>query len=163
MLKSRLVFGLWILLCSFIAPAAIDVYQFDDPAKEKRFQTLAFELRCPKCQNQNLADSNAEIAQDLRAKIYQMLNTDKSDAEIVDYMVARYGDFVLYEPRVKPHTYILWFGPAILLVFGLLVIFLILRSRNKKDDGIQDSSATLTETEAKALNTLLKTKKGKKG
>lgn len=163
MLKSRLVFGLWLLLCSFIVSAAIDVYQFDDPEKEKRFQTLAFELRCPKCQNQNLADSNAEIAQDLRAKIYQMLNADKSDADIVDYMVARYGDFVLYEPRVKPQTYILWFGPAILLIFGLLVIFLILRSRNKKADGTEESNAALTATEAKALNALLNTKKGKKG
>ncbi|OQK18744.1 hypothetical protein AU255_10525 [Methyloprofundus sedimenti] len=142
--------------------AAIDVYQFDDPEKEKRFQHLTFELRCPKCQNQNIADSNAEISQDLRTKIFQMLNAGKSDDEIVDYMVERYGDFVLYEPRVKPQTYLLWFGPGLFLLLGLLVVVLIIRSRNKAYKEANDHAPSLSNSEAKTLDALLKTKQGKK-
>ncbi|WP_269844786.1 cytochrome c-type biogenesis protein [Methyloprofundus sedimenti] len=162
MLKIKIIFGLLILLSSFMLSAAIDVYQFDDPEKEKRFQHLTFELRCPKCQNQNIADSNAEISQDLRTKIFQMLNAGKSDDEIVDYMVERYGDFVLYEPRVKPQTYLLWFGPGLFLLLGLLVVVLIIRSRNKAYKEANDHAPSLSNSEAKTLDALLKTKQGKK-
>lgn len=162
MLKIKLITGLLILLSSFIVSAAIDVYQFNDPKKEKRFQELAYELRCPKCQNQNLADSNAEIALDLRAKIQQMLVADKTDTEIVDYMVERYGDFVLYEPSVKPQTYLLWYGPAIFILLGLMVVFWIIRGRQKSKETFAEQGISLSVTEAQQLDALLKTKKDKK-
>ncbi len=162
MIKIKLLTSIVLLLCSFIISAAIDVYKFDDPEKEKRFQDLAYELRCPKCQNQNIADSNAEIAKDLRTKIHQMLIAEKTDTEIIDYMVDRYGDFVLYEPPVKPQTYLLWYGPAIFIVLGLGIVFLIVRSRSSLKDTVGQNETILTATEAKQLDDLLKTKKSKK-
>lgn len=162
MLKIKVLTGLVLLLSSFVLSAAIDVYQFNDPEKEQRFQKLAFELRCPKCQNQNLADSNAEIAKDLRTKIQQMLSAEKSDSEIIDYMVARYGDFVLYEPRVQPQTYLLWYGPGLFLIFGLIVVALIIRGRNKAYATSDKEQAVLSDNQTKALTELLKTKQGKK-
>ena len=162
MFKIKITAGLFMLLSSFMLTAAIDVYKFDDPEKEKRFHELAFELRCPKCQNQNIADSNAAIAQDLRTKIFQMLNADKSDDEIVNYMVARYGDFVLYEPRVKPETYLLWFGPGLILLLGLVIVVFIIRSRKKDYQQTHEHQPSLSNSEAKALDTLLATKPGKK-
>lgn len=114
------------------AYAAIEVYQFDDPEKTVRFQRLTEELRCPKCQNQNIADSNAEIARDLRTKLQQMLTDNKSDDDIVQYMTDRYGDFVLYEPRVTAQTYLLWFGPFLLLAIALFIVFLIVKARSKR-------------------------------
>ena len=114
------------------AQAAIDVYQFDNADKSERFKELTAELRCPKCQNQNIADSNAEIAKDLRNKLQEMLVANKSDEEIVKYMVDRYGDFVLYEPRVDPQTYLLWFGPVLLLLIAFFVVFMIVRMRSKE-------------------------------
>jgi len=113
------------------AYAAIDTYEFKDKSKEHRFHDLSADMRCPKCQNQNLADSNAAIAQDLKQKIYLMLEADKTDTEIVDYMVARYGDFVLYEPRFNAQNAVLWLGPIVLLVLGLLMVIWLTRSRNK--------------------------------
>lgn len=162
MSRIKILMGLLLLIHSLLLSAAIDVYQFDDPEKEQRFQKLAFELRCPKCQNQNIADSNAEIAKDLRTKIQQMLVADKSDTEIVDYMVERYGDFVLYEPRVKPQTYLLWFGPGLFLVLGLIVVALIIRSRNKAYKEANEHTPALSGSDAKALQDLLKPKQGKK-
>lgn len=160
--KFKVLIGLLLFLHSILLSAAIDVYQFDDPEKEQRFQKLAFELRCPKCQNQNIADSNAEIAKDLRTKIQQMLVADKSDTEIVDYMVERYGDFVLYEPQVKPETYLLWFGPALFLVFGLIIVALIIRSCKTSYEDSNAHEPSLSGSEAKALKDLLKTKQGTK-
>lgn len=117
--------------------AAIEVYQFDDLEKTNRFKSLTAELRCPKCQNQNIADSNAEIAQDLRTKLQQMLIADKTDDEIVQYMVDRYGDFVLYEPKVDPQTYLLWFGPIFLLIVAFFVVYGIIRVRAKRTSNSQ--------------------------
>lgn len=125
-----------ILLVSTVQ-AAIEVYQFDDSEKTGRFKQLTADLRCPKCQNQNIADSNAEIAQDLRTKLQQMLVADKTDDEIVQYMVDRYGDFVLYEPRVDPQTYLLWFGPVFLLVVAFFVVYGIVRVRSRRTSNNQ--------------------------
>ncbi len=158
---NKLTLGLLVLFCSSVSLAAIDVYQFDDPEKEKRFQELAYELRCPKCQNQNIADSNAEIAKDLRTKIQQMLVADKTNPEIIDYMVERYGDFVLYEPRVKPQTYLLWYGPALFLLLGLAIILWVIRGRRQSKESTAGNGVVLTTTEAKQLDALLNTKKGK--
>ena len=104
--------------------AAIEAYQFDSAEMEADYNQLINELRCLVCQNQNLAGSNADLARDLRRETYQMLQQGKSQQEVVDFMVARYGDFVLYRPQFKSSTYLLWLGPFLLL---LLVLFLVVR------------------------------------
>lgn len=108
---------------------ATDTYVFADEVTETRYKALVKELRCPKCQNQNLADSNSPIAADLRREVYELLQQGKADSEIVDFMVKRYGDFVLYRPKVSQLTYILWFGPAILLLVGVIIVVFILRKK----------------------------------
>ena len=111
------------------AHAAIDVYVFDDPVKDERFKALSEELRCLVCQNQNIADSNAELAQDLKREIYEMITTGLTDKEIVDFMVKRYGDFVLYRPPVKSTTAFLWAGPFIIGLLGLAFLIYFIRAR----------------------------------
>lgn len=130
--SHKWIISLLGVLLIAIAPAwaAIDVYQFKSEQDRARFQQLTAELRCPKCQNQNIADSNAPIAEDLRNKIHSMLTEQRSDQEIIDYMIARYGDFVLYQPRMDKKTYLLWFGPAVLFFIGLTVVVFIGR-KNK--------------------------------
>ncbi len=103
--------------------------QFHDRAEETRFHALVSELRCVMCQNQSLAVSNAQIAHDLRREVLQLMQQGKSDREIQDFLVARYGEFVLYKPRVEGKTWLLWFGPALLLLAGGMVIARILRRR----------------------------------
>ncbi|WP_206483406.1 cytochrome c-type biogenesis protein [Thalassotalea sp. G2M2-11] len=121
------------LIVSFAAHAwNTDTYVFNDLVTEKRYKSLVKELRCPKCQNQNLADSNSPIAADLRREVYGLLQQGKSDGEIVDFMVKRYGEFVLYRPKVSGLTYVLWFGPAILLLIGAFVVVMILRKKPAK-------------------------------
>ncbi len=149
--------GVLLSLWSISLFAAIDVYQFKDEEKQERFQTLVAELRCPKCQNQNLADSNAEIAKDLRTKIYQMLDADKSDDAIVKYMLERYGEFVLYEPQLNAQTLLLWYGPVLLLIIGLIAIALIIRFRSKKQMPPEED-AQLNEEQQQTLNALLNSK-----
>jgi cytochrome c-type biogenesis protein CcmH len=102
-----------------------------DPALEAKLTAIAAELRCLVCQNQTIADSNAELAVDLRNQVRDMLRQGKSEREIIDYMTARYGDFVLYRPPVKGTTWLLWFGPAILLVGGLGTLMWVLRQRSR--------------------------------
>jgi cytochrome c-type biogenesis protein CcmH len=107
------------------APAAAD------PALEARVLKIAAELRCLVCQNQTIADSHAELAIDLRNQVREMLQKGQSQAQILDYMTARYGDFVLYRPPVKDTTALLWFGPGVMLVGGLLVLVTVLRRRSR--------------------------------
>ena len=102
-----------------------------DPALEARMTRITSELRCLVCQNQTIADSNAELAADLRRETRELLKQGKSDAEVVDYMTARYGDFVLYRPPLRGTTILLWFGPATMLVVGAGVLFLVLRRRSR--------------------------------
>src|ERR1044072_5090375 len=101
----------------------------DDPATEKRLQALSKELRCLVCQNETLADSQAQLAEDLRREIREQIKAGKSDQEIVAYATQRYGDFILYNPPVKATTYLLWFGPFLLLVGGTLFLFRFLKQR----------------------------------
>ena len=103
----------------------------EDPALEARMQAIALELRCLVCQNQTIADSNADLAVDLRQQVRQMLREGKSQQDIIDYMTARYGDFVLYRPPVKGTTALLWFGPAALLVAGVVILLVVLRRRSR--------------------------------
>ncbi|MDF1581798.1 MAG: cytochrome c-type biogenesis protein CcmH [Methyloprofundus sp.] len=152
-----MMFRLFIIVLLSITStyAAIETYEFKDKDKERRFQTLSADMRCPKCQNQNLADSNAEIAQDLKQKIFEMLAADKSDTEIVDYMVARYGDFVLYEPRFNAQNAVLWLGPGVLLLLGLIVVIGLTRSRNNKNTENSEHTPELDAKQQKQLQQVL--------
>jgi cytochrome c-type biogenesis protein CcmH len=142
-------------LLIFVVPGAfavIETYEFSDPALEQRYQKLSFELRCPKCQNQNIADSNAPIAQDLRKLLHQQLEKGASDEQILDYMEERYGEFVRYRPKFSGATAVLWLAPAILLLVGLAVLVLTIRKRNSV---INDTPAELTAEENKQIELLL--------
>jgi len=116
---------------SSVSASPVDTFQFSDETTELRFQVLSKELRCPKCQNQNLADSNSKIAIDLRKNLYNLLQEGKSDQEIIDFMVYRYGDFVLYRPPLKEQTYILWFAPLVILLGFIIGVVFVLRKRNQ--------------------------------
>ena len=104
------------------AYATIDAYEFDDYDKEQRFRVLIGELRCPKCQNQNISDSNAGLAKDIKDRTYRLINEGKSNQEITSYMVERYGDFITYRPPIRPSTWFLWFGPFVLTLLAILIL-----------------------------------------
>ena len=120
-----------LLSVSLCLHAAIETHQFDSPEQEARFRQLSYELRCPKCQNQAIGDSDAEISGDLRAEVYRMLKDGATDDEIKEFMVARYGRYVLYNPPLDKHTLILWFGPAVLLILGGIFVGLRIRQSKK--------------------------------
>jgi cytochrome c-type biogenesis protein CcmH len=126
--KGVLAFALmlWISASAF---ARIDTYEFSSPGQEALYQELIQELRCLVCQNQNIADSNAELAKDLRRKTYEMVRKDQDKDQIVNFMVARYGDFVMYKPPFKSSTLILWLGPVVIFILGLLMLIRIIRRR----------------------------------
>ena len=132
-------FALMLLLGFLCAPHAhaIDPLPFKDRAEEVRFQNLARQLRCLVCQNQDLADSDADLAKDLRKQVFDMMQSGKSDAEIKEYLVARYNDFVLYDPPVKPGTWLLWFAPFAFVLIGVFVVARILRARAKQAGGVR--------------------------
>ena len=138
-----------------VAQAAIDTYEFANEAERVRFRTLTQELRCPKCQNQDIADSNAPIAADLRKEIFRMLGEGKDNQQIIDFMVDRYGDFVRYKPALTGKTALLWFGPAGLLLAGVVVMAVIVRRRRAAPT---DGSDALSPEERKRLDQLLDTK-----
>ncbi|HBX54495.1 cytochrome c-type biogenesis protein [Pseudomonas sp. UBA2684] len=134
------------------AQAAIDTYEFASEAERERYRNLIEELRCPKCQNQNIADSDAPIAMDLRAEIYRMLEEGQSNAQIIEFLVARYGDFVLYKPPVTARTLLLWYGPAGLLVGGFVLLGVIVLRRRGKQSVVPSG---LTSDEQQRLAALL--------
>jgi cytochrome c-type biogenesis protein CcmH len=144
--------ALLLLVAAGPALAVIETYEFSSPELEQRYRALSQELRCPKCQNQNIADSNAPISQDLRRLLHQQLEAGAGDEEILDYMVARYGEFVRYRPRFSGATVVLWLAPALLLVAAIAVAFLVLRSR--RDRGAQPG-AVLSAEERQRLDRLL--------
>lgn len=130
---GRLVISILFMIIMLIssAQAAIDVYEFDSPQQEAQYRALIEELRCPKCQNQNLAGSDAQIAQDLKQKTYEMVKQGRTDTEIRQYMFDRYGDFISYKPPIRPSTWILWFFPPILLVVVLIGWFWQVKRKQK--------------------------------
>ena len=154
MAMALLVVGL-----SMSAWANIDTYQFDNPRQEAQYRALIEEFRCPKCQNQNLAGSDAPIAQDLKQKTYDMVKDGRSDAEIRQYMNERYGDFISYKPPVRPSTWILWFFPPVLLVFVMLAWFIRNRNSSKRAaviaNPIEEGYAPLSAAEQQRLQDLL--------
>ncbi len=124
----KLFFLMLLLLAGALQVyAADDFYHFDTPATKVRFQNLTGNLRCLVCQNQNLAESNAPLANDLRAQVYQKIQTGQSDEEIINYLVARYGDFILYKPPFRAATAALWLGPLLFLICGSAYLFYYLR------------------------------------
>ncbi len=140
----RLVW-LLILLASSGAWAAIDVHEFDSDVQRMRYQSFIDEMRCPKCQNQNLSGSDAPIAVDLRRELYLMIQDGRSDKEIVDFMVERYGEYILYRPRISAATYVLWFGPVVLLITGIIVLLAILHRRRQLNRNQETRGLTRAE------------------
>jgi cytochrome c-type biogenesis protein CcmH len=144
----------WLLVIILLIPslAAADEARplADNPQIEARLKTLAVELRCLVCQNQTLADSNAPLAEDLRREVREMIAKDMSDREIIDFLVQRYGDFVLYRPPWKATTTLLWLGPFLLLIAGATALVLALRRRQKKL-----ADVTLSEAEHNRVAQLL--------
>ena len=160
---KKILFFLTALFCSVSACASIDVLNFTSQEQEKEYQQLTQELRCPQCQNNNIADSNATIAVDMRAKVFELLQEGKSKQQVVDYMVQRYGNFVTYDPPLTAATIMLWVLPLLLVLFG---IALVLRRRPKIQNAIQNQEQnvsveqmeSLTDAEQQRLQELLKDK-----
>jgi len=143
-----------LLLIGFVASgsslAAIDTYEFADEQTRERFHHLNEELRCPKCQNQALGDSNSAIATDLRREVYRLLKEGKTDRQIKDFLVARYGEYILYRPELSSHTLMLWLAPLLMLLIGLVVVLVLVKRRRSV---VQ--STTLDVAEQENLKTLL--------
>jgi len=141
-----------LTLVTFSAPSfavKIEFHSFEDPKQERLYLNLIAELRCVKCQNQNLAESNAELARDMREKTYEMVIAGKTREDVVSYMTARYGDFVLYKPPFKSKTFLLWVGPPILL---LLSLFLLIKRIRKQS---LQAPEKLNQSDRDSINNLL--------
>ena len=117
-----------------VSMAGLEKFDFTGNVDEDRYKELIAEIRCLVCQNQSLADSDADLAHDLRKEVYDLMSEGQENAQIIDFMVARYGDFVLYKPPVKPSTYALWYGPFVLLAIGILFLIRTVRQRTRQDD-----------------------------
>ena len=142
MKRTLLVIFLISLLSSIALADTARSASGDDPATEKRLQALSKELRCLVCQNETLADSQAGLAEDLRREIREQIKAGKTDQEIIFFLTQRYGQFILYRPQVTPTTYLLWFGPFLLLLGGLFILFHYIRSRR---DSITETPLTVEE------------------
>ncbi|MEH6449272.1 MAG: cytochrome c-type biogenesis protein [Oleispira sp.] len=143
----KLILVLCLSLFALTSQAVVDghKYPFDNDVDKKRFEVLAEELRCPKCQNQNLADSSAPIAKDLRDKVYELMIEGQTDDEIVGYLVDRYGDFVRYNPPVQKNTFFLWFAPGIMVFIALIIIISITRGGKKSEPLSDEEKVKLAE------------------
>lgn len=144
--------GIVLILALFLSGSVladnIDTYKFSSVDQEQQYRRLTESLRCPKCQNNSIADSNAMIASDMRLKVYELLQNGQTPDQVKQYMVARYGNFVTYEPPVMPSTLILWAGPALFVIIGAMVI--VLRSKKRRPDDEMDAE------QQQRLNALLK-------
>jgi cytochrome c-type biogenesis protein CcmH len=152
LIASKILYPL-VLAAILAAPTAgaytLEEFQFDDPAQAAEFRGLIEELRCLVCQNESLAGSQADLAQDLREEVYRLMRAGKTRDEIVEFLVSRYGDFVLYDPPLKLSTYPLWFGPLILAGIGALFLWRTLRAKKRAED------RELSEAERERLQRLL--------
>lgn len=145
-----------LLLCG-LAPLAVaeELLTFESEEQRERYQALIAELRCPQCQNQTLEDSDSPIAQDLRSTVYRLLQEERSDKEITDYLIARYGDFITYLPRVQRSTLLLWLAPLLLLVIGIGVLVAVRRQRRLSANQVVADDVPLSSEEQQKLNELL--------
>lgn len=150
----KLVGGLVLVLSMVTSAIAtpVDTYEFKSPDNQKRALSLAHSLRCPQCQNQNLIDSNSPVASDLRLEVFKMVDEGKGDDEIIEFMTSRYGEFVLYKPKMEAKTYILWLGPIGLLIIGLAIGYIFIRKQRINGNTPQEISAE----DQQALDALLK-------
>lgn len=146
-----------VMLGLSVATAAwatnIELYEFDSPQQEAQYRGLIEELRCPKCQNQNLAASDAPIAQDLKQKTYEMVKDGRTDTEIRNYMFERYGDFISYKPPVRPSTWILWFFPPLLLI--LLILGWLYKAKKGRAATVSETTVPLSASEEEKLAKIL--------
>ncbi len=130
--------------------AAEAVREFDSPEQRERYHVLLEQLRCLVCQNESLASSGADLAQDMRDEVYRLVvREDRSNEAAIEYLTDRYGDFVLYRPPVGPSTWLLWFGPALMLLIGAAVLALVIRQRRRAETG------TLSDDERERVDRLL--------
>lgn len=141
---NKSIFSLVALLSCLLVPqmsfASIDVYEFEGESLRADFVALTKELRCPKCQNQDIADSNAPIASDMRKEVHRLLGEGKDKESIVNYMIDRFGEFVTYKPKKSLETFMLWYGPLILILIGVLIIVSLLKMNKKKSYKQEGSS-----------------------
>ncbi|MDX1589058.1 MAG: cytochrome c-type biogenesis protein [Oleiphilaceae bacterium] len=148
----RILMGCLLMLLALPALSQLQTNELSDPEKQRRYQELTRELRCPLCQNESIAESDAPIANDMRRDVHRRLEAGQSDEEIVQALVARFGEFVRYSPRVTPATWALWFGPFVLVLVGLLVVVLMgLRGRRS-----QQAPAALDDGERARVQRLLR-------
>ncbi len=146
-------FALTGIVCasSGIAFAVVDIYEFDNDAQRSQYSELVETLRCPKCQNQNIADSNSPIASDMRDAVHRLIVQGKQSDEVVQYMVDRFGEFVVYKPKLDPSTWLLWFGPFLVGLAGFVfVVVMAWKSRDKNRD-----ATTLSASDKSKLSHLL--------
>ncbi|QDF65570.1 heme lyase NrfEFG subunit NrfF [Shewanella sp. SNU WT4] len=154
---SHLIMSAVLLVSAAVQATPIDTYEFKNQSNQQRALTLANELRCPQCQNQNLVDSNSPVARDLRLEVYKMVDEGKSDDQIVEFMTSRYGEFVLYKPRMEAKTYVLWLGPVLLLLIGLFIAFKFIRRQRIEPN----APVNLSAEDQQELQRLLKGKQSK--
>ena len=148
-----IIFSLFFLLNTGAIQAKVEIKEFSNQKEELRYKKLIDELRCLVCQNQNLAGSNSGLAQDLRKKVYDMISSGKSNDEIKEFMVTRYGDFILYRPPFNATTFILWVGPFIILIFAAFILLRFIRQRKNI------VVTTLNDSDKEKLKSLLKENK----
>lgn len=141
-----------LLLGAHTGFAAIEIHEFKNEVDRQRYQSFINEMRCPKCQNQNLSGSDSPIAMDLRNELYLMIEQGKSDQEIVNFMVERYGEFILYRPRLSPATLLLWAAPVLFLLLGAILLWVIVRKRRNMNPEVESG---LSQQERERLNALL--------
>ncbi|MCH9673082.1 MAG: cytochrome c-type biogenesis protein CcmH [Gammaproteobacteria bacterium] len=138
-----------LALSASVSAQSADLRSFEDPALQARYAKLIAELRCLVCQNQSVADSDADLAKDLRARVHKMLQAGQSDRDITDFMVERFGDFVLYRPPLKPSTLALWIGPFLMAIGGLIFLFRLAKRRTHQ------ATPSLSEAEEDKLRQVL--------
>jgi cytochrome c-type biogenesis protein CcmH len=143
-----------LLLMTYINGHAVDSRQLSDPKLQESYETLTKELRCLVCQNQTIADSNAELANDLRRQVYEMLQQGKSEQEIIHFMTDRYGDFVLYKPPFEGKTSLLWIAPVVFLFMGLMMVFFVIR-RKRATAQVQVDVLEIKSEKQKKVRSLL--------
>lgn len=153
-MMTKLRYFLTALFLSFSTQAAIDALNFTSMQQEKDYHSLTQELRCPQCQNNNIADSNASIAVDMRAKVYELLQKGQNKQQIIDYMVERYGSFVTYNPPVTGSTIILWVAPLALMILGVVIV--LRRKSGSSGKSAVETQPNLTQEQQKRLEELLK-------
>lgn len=149
-MKNLILLFLALLLLPVVSQAAIEEYAFQEEVQEERFKQLTYEMRCPKCLNSNIAGSDAPIAADLRKEVYDQILEGRTDQEILDFMSSRYGDFILYRPRLTAGTLVLWFGPVLLLLGGIIIVR---RMMLQSQDAATETG--LTQKEQEELDKLL--------